>query len=135
MCVACTMKNAPSLISLKEDASEPTVQDLPIDGEPEVSIVAAFDRRGEHIITGSSKGKILIIDPSTLLIKKQFRIGVTTVRSIEFMRRGNRFLINSSDRIIRVFDLNSILELQSDSDPEPVQKLQDTVSGAYTFVF
>ena len=79
-------------------------------------------------MTGSSKGKILVINPVDLTILKAFRIGVTTVRSIEFARRGHKMLINSSDRIIRVFDMERILSPENTGDPEPLQKLQDTVN-------
>ena len=96
--------------------------------QPEVSIVGAFHRRGESIVTGSSKGKILIIDPSTRVVLKSFRMGGSTIRSVEFARRGSRFLVNSSDRVIRVYDIKHIMDLDEDSDPEPVQKLQDTVN-------
>lgn len=93
-----------------------------------MSIVAAFHRKGENIVTGSSKGKILIIDPNTRAVLKSFRVGGSTIRSVEFARRGTRFLVNSSDRVIRVYDIKHIMELDEDSDPEPIQKLQDTVN-------
>ena len=90
--------------------------------------MAAFHRRGENIVAGSSKGKILIIDPNTRTVLKSFRMGGSTIRSVEFARRGSRFLVNSSDRVIRVYDIKHIMELDEDSDPEPIQKLQDTVN-------
>lgn len=59
----------------------------------DLNIVAAFDRRGEHIYTGNAKGKILVLNANTLEIVASFKIvlgssSVTAVKSIEFARRG-----------------------------------------------
>lgn len=58
----------------------------------DVSIVASFDRRGECIYTGNSRGKLLILSCPDLKIKNSFRIGPGTssaaaIKSIEFSRR------------------------------------------------
>jgi COMPASS component SWD1 len=50
------------------------------------------------------------------------------IKQIEFARRGNLFLVNTADRIIRVYDMDEILVLNKDSEPEPIQKLQDLVN-------
>lgn len=57
-----------------------------------MNIVASFDRRGDHIYTGNSRGKVLILTCPGLKIKNSFRIGPGTssaaaVKSIEFARR------------------------------------------------
>lgn len=38
------------------------------------------------------------------------------------------FLINTSDRIIRVYDAKEVLACGIDGEPEPIQKLQDQVN-------
>jgi len=38
------------------------------------------------------------------------------------------FLINTSDRVIRVYDSKEIITLGKDGEPEPIQKLQDLVN-------
>lgn len=38
------------------------------------------------------------------------------------------FLINTADRIIRVYDGREILTCGRDGEPEPMQKLQDLVN-------
>lgn len=58
----------------------------------DVNIVASFDRRGEYIYTGNSRGKVLIMTCPELKIKTSFRIGQGTtsaaaVKSIDFARR------------------------------------------------
>lgn len=52
----------------------------------------------------------------------------TAVKSIEFARRGSCFLVNTSDRVIRVYDSTEILACGKDGEPEPIQKLQDLVN-------
>ncbi|CAH1105473.1 unnamed protein product [Psylliodes chrysocephalus] len=106
---------------------------LPIDDDGDLNIVASFDRRGEYVYTGNAKGKVLVLDSNTLEIRASFRIvlgtsSATAVRSIEFARRGDCFLINTADRVIRVYDSKEVLTFGKDGDPEPIQKLQDLVN-------
>ncbi|XP_030379998.1 retinoblastoma-binding protein 5 homolog isoform X2 [Scaptodrosophila lebanonensis] len=106
---------------------------LPLDSDGDLNIVASFDRRGKYIYTGNAKGKILVLDVDTFELVASFRIIVgtssaTAVKSIEFARRGDAFLINTSDRVIRVYDSNEIIALGKDGEPEPIQKLQDLVN-------
>merc|ERR1712142_978699 len=44
-----------------------------------------------------------------------------------FSRRGESFLVNTADRVIRVYSVNEVME-STDKDPEPLQKLQDLVN-------
>lgn len=74
-----------------------------------------------------------MIDTATLTVVASFKIIVgtssaTAVKSIEFARRGESFLINTSDRVIRVYDSKNVLSCKKDGDPEPIQKLQDLVN-------
>merc|ERR1712079_562763 len=48
------------------------------------------------------------------------------VKGIEFSRRGGSFLVNTADRVIRVYKTSEVLS--SKGDPEPDQKLQDLVN-------
>uniref|UniRef100_A0A8C4ILU8 Retinoblastoma-binding protein 5 n=1 Tax=Dicentrarchus labrax TaxID=13489 RepID=A0A8C4ILU8_DICLA len=96
--LVCPMKSAPVLLTLSD--SKHVV--LPVDDDSDLNVVAAFDRRGEYIYTGNAKGK-------------------------EF-HRGTCFLINTADRIIRVYDGREILTCGRDGEPEPMQKLQDLVN-------
>lgn len=59
----------------------------------DLNIVASFDRTGQHIYTGNAKGRILVLNSTTLEIQASFKItvgtsSVTAVKSIEFARRG-----------------------------------------------
>ncbi|XP_050497824.1 retinoblastoma-binding protein 5 homolog [Diabrotica virgifera virgifera] len=104
---------------------------LPIDEDGDLNIVGSFDRRGQYIYTGNAKGKVLVLNSNTLEIKASFRImqgssSTTAVRSIEFARRGDCFLVNAADRVIRVYDSKEVLTYGKEI--EPIQKLQDLVN-------
>ena len=111
--------------------SDSTHKLLPLDDPTDVTLVASFDRRGTYIYCGNSKGKILVLTCPDLEIKASFRIGSATsvaVKSIEFARRTEYFLVNSGDRVIRVYDAAEVLAAGIDGEPEPSQRLQDLVN-------
>lgn len=106
---------------------------LPIDPDGDLNIVASFDRRGQYIYTGNAKGKILVLKTEDHSVEASFKITVgtssaTAVKSIEFSKRSDSFLVNTADRVIRVYDSKEILMGGKDNDPEPIQKLQDLVN-------
>uniref|UniRef100_A0A3Q3NJW2 Retinoblastoma binding protein 5 n=1 Tax=Labrus bergylta TaxID=56723 RepID=A0A3Q3NJW2_9LABR len=127
--LVCPMKSAPVLLTLSD--SKHVV--LPVDDDSDLNVVAAFDRRGEYIYTGNAKGKILVLKTNTQELVASFRVttgtsNTTAIKSIEFARKGSCFLINTADRIIRVYDGREILTCGRDGEPEPMQKLQDLVN-------
>merc|ERR1711936_1470725 len=106
-----------------------------LDDENDPQIVATYDTRGKHIYTGNSRGKILVFSNSKKGDEKQFKIvsqfkviqsTSQAVKGIEFSRRGGSFLVNTADRVIRVYKTSEVLS--SKGDPEPDQKLQDLVN-------
>lgn len=123
------MKCAPVLLTLSD--SKHVV--LPVDDDSDLNVVASFDRRGDYIYTGNAKGKILVLKTDTQELVASFRVttgtsNTTAIKSIEFARKGSCFLINTADRIIRVYDGREILTCGRDGEPEPMQKLQDLVN-------
>nr|WAB05092.1 retinoblastoma-binding protein 5-like protein [Colaphellus bowringi] len=126
--LVCPMKHAAVLVD-----TNGVHQVLPVDEDGDLNIVASFDRRGDCVFTGNAKGKVLVLDSRTLEVRASFRImlgssSATAVRSIEFARRGDCFLINTADRVIRVYDSKEVLTCGKDGEPEPIQKLQDLVN-------
>lgn len=105
---------------------------IPLDEDGDANICTAFDRRGKHVFTGNGKGKVMIFDTQSLELKSSFRVGLSTssvaLRSVEFSRKGSCFLVNASDRIIRVYDVESALNCGINGELEPLQKLQDLVN-------
>lgn len=127
MFLVCPMRNVP--IVVKYEGDEYKHYPLPTEGEPEHNIVASFDRRGDYIVTGSSKGKLVVIDTKTLTVLTSFKTGsATPIKSIEFARRGSNFLVNSADRVIRVYDMDQVTSSDDADDIEALQKLQDLVN-------
>lgn len=111
---------------------------VPLDDENDTQIVATYDLRGTHIYTGNSKGKILIVstekkdDNDDFKVVSQFKVSMqasstTAVKSIEFARRTKSFLVNTADRVIRIYKTTDVFNLDG-KDPEPDQKLQDLVN-------
>ena len=61
--------------------------------QEDLNIVASFDRRGDHIYTGNSKGKVSAFQAKDMKLLASFRIGqgassTTAVKTVEFSRRG-----------------------------------------------
>lgn len=68
-------------------------QIVPLDEDNDLNIVASFDRRGQYIYTGNSKGKVLVYQTGDLTLKASFKVmlgtaSTTSIKSIEFARRG-----------------------------------------------
>ncbi|XP_041373018.1 retinoblastoma-binding protein 5-like isoform X2 [Gigantopelta aegis] len=106
---------------------------VPLDDDSDLNIVGSFDRRGKYIYTGNAKGRILVLKADDLELVASFRVttgtlNTTAIKSIEFARRGECFLVNSADRIIRVYESREVLACSKDGEPEPIQKLQDLVN-------
>ncbi|XP_022098531.1 retinoblastoma-binding protein 5-like [Acanthaster planci] len=126
--LVCPMKHAPIILNI--DGSYSVV---PTDDDFDLNIVASFDRRGKYIYTGNAKGKVLVVSTDNLKLVASFKVttgtsNTTAIKSIEFARRGNCFLVNTADRIIRVYESGEVLACGKDGEPEPIQKLQDLVN-------
>lgn len=86
--------------------------------------MASYDTRGRHIYTGNSRGKILIFaiqadkdGESSFKLVSQFKVtqqasSTTAVKGIEFARRSGSFLVNTADRVIRVYKTAEVLNLK-----------------------
>ncbi|VDO06017.1 unnamed protein product [Rodentolepis nana] len=126
--LVCPLRHAPVLIDVS--TGKPTILKQDCDNDP--SVVASYDRRGAYIYTGNSKGKVTIYDTKDLKVVNSFRAISTSsnssIKSIEFSRRGDFFLLNCADRFIRVYNCSDALE---SSEPEPLQKLRDLVTGSH----
>uniref|UniRef100_A0A0K2UIS0 Retinoblastomabinding protein 5like [Musca domestica] n=2 Tax=Caligidae TaxID=72034 RepID=A0A0K2UIS0_LEPSM len=121
------MRTAAVVVDL-EDGSHRLI---PLDDENDSQIVASYDHRGKYIFTGNSKGKVSIFNSSNLELITSFRVSAqstTAVKSIEFARRSKSFLVNTADRVIRVYRMDEVFNQPDGKDPDPTQKLQDLVN-------
>ncbi|XP_075253983.1 retinoblastoma-binding protein 5 homolog [Convolutriloba macropyga] len=133
--LVCPMKHSAVLVSVSGKHST-----LPLDTDTnsigaEPNVCAIFDRRGAYIITGNSKGKVLVIKTDDLQIAASFKISASSsqgIKQIVFARSGSDFIVSSGDRIIRVYNLEEVLQCgitgNGNAEPEPIQKLQDMVN-------
>ncbi|RWS23091.1 retinoblastoma-binding protein 5-like protein [Leptotrombidium deliense] len=131
----CPMKHPAIILHLpNSEESTKTHTTLPLDDDNDLNIIASFDRRGQYVYTGNSKGKIVVIklDDKHGLSSKivaSFRVANTVVKQIEFApKRKDCFLVNTTDRVIRVYQTGEVLACGLNGEPEPIQKLQDLVN-------
>ncbi|CAH8585030.1 unnamed protein product [Schistosoma bovis] len=128
--LVCPMRHAPVVISVPSGA--PTI--IQPEDENDLSIVASYDRRGRYIYTGNSKGKVCIYETKDFQLISSFKstsAANAAIKSIEFARRGEYFLLNCADRVIRVYNCEDALNANV-TDPEPIKKLKDLVTGECT---
>ncbi|KAK4471005.1 hypothetical protein MN116_006506 [Schistosoma mekongi] len=127
--LVCPMRHAPVVISIPSGV--PTI--IQPEDENDLSIVASYDRRGRHIYTGNSKGKVCIYETNNFQLISSFKstsAANAAIKSIEFARRGEYFLLNCADRVIRVYNCEDALNANV-TDPEPIKKLKDLVTGSH----
>lgn len=132
--LVCPMRHPPVVISVS--SGEPTI--IQPEDENDPSIVASYDRRGRFIYTGNSKGRtqrvmVCVYDTDKFQLVASFRPASSAnaaVKSIEFARRGECFLLNCSDRVIRVFSCADAIS-SSGCELEPKKKLKDLVTGSH----
>ncbi|GJN28187.1 hypothetical protein PR202_gb16284 [Eleusine coracana subsp. coracana] len=119
ICLACPLSSAPLLldfntgsttvlpVSVTEDGNPlgPNPQNHFSDSSPPVTSTAAtFDRHGDLIYVGNSKGDILIVDSKSIQVYAVISTrGGSMVKNIVFSRDGQYLLTNSNDRVIRVY--------------------------------
>lgn len=120
ICLACPLSSAPILVDLNTSSSTVlpvSVSDsgsgVPIhprnkfsDGSPPYTPTAAtFNKNGDLIYVGNSKGEILIVDFKTIRVLAVIPIlGGSIIRNIVFSRNDQYLLTNSNDRVIRVYE-------------------------------
>ncbi|KRZ94376.1 Retinoblastoma-binding protein 5 [Trichinella sp. T8] len=124
----CFLQHMPILMTIDDQRTI-----IPIETEKnttEISgIVASFDKSGNRIICGNNKGKVMVYDVDSLSLIASFVVtGNHPIRSLIVAPRGDFFLTNSNDRIIRVFTLSTVLEAGVDGTVLPNQKVQDSVN-------
>jgi COMPASS component SWD1 len=134
MLLICPMKHAAVTVMVPAEGAPQTADThtvLPLDDDTDYNITASFDGRGQYVYTGNAKGRITVIklDDSEPTIVASFRVANTAIKQIEFApKRKECFLVNTSDRVIRVYECSEVMACGINGEPEPVQKLQDLVN-------
>lgn len=137
MILACPNRHQAVLLFRPVDTNPPekTHVILPMDEDSDLNIIASFDRRGQYIYCGNAKGKMFVIKVedggNKLDIVASFRVASSNivVKQIEFApKRKDTFLVNASDRVIRVYETHEVLNCGLNGEPEPIQRIQDQVN-------
>lgn len=143
--LVCPHKGPSILLEMNYEKREVQHKILPTDREDSDSPnnIASFDRRGQYIYSGNMKGRLIIFKcPKTFIgdvatepeVVSSFRIyaGGSTpaaIREIEFgARNKTHFLVNSSDRAIRLYSCESALKAGINGTCDEVRKFQDIVN-------
>ncbi|KIY45965.1 COMPASS complex protein [Fistulina hepatica ATCC 64428] len=101
----------------------------------QISLSAArFDLSGKHIFVGTSVGSILVFNTRTKMLIARYKIPAAgIIRGFDFTRGGRRMVTNSSDRILRQFDLPAYPNSGPDGavvdqELEPTHKFSDPIN-------
>ena len=97
----------------------------------QTTTVTVFTPSGEHIISGTNKGWLNIIETSSCQIRYSMRLSTGLVVFIRLTASGRDLVVNSSDRIIRTLHLPDLTDSKLDFDNmrlEVEHKFQDLVN-------
>lgn len=117
-CLVCPLSSVPMIVDLTDGsaksvpASVPDSEHFPSSNGKHVDVIsshiplaACFSKHGDLIYVGNLKGEVLIIDKRSLEILAVIDgSGGTSIKSIAFSRNGKYMLINSNDRVIRIYE-------------------------------
>lgn len=149
ICLVCPLSSAPMIVDL-ETGSMTALPVLPTEGgngvappsknkfsdgsAPFTPTSACFNKYGDLVYVGNSKGEILIVDHRSVQVRGIVLVpGNAVIKNIVFSRNGQYLLINSTDRTIRIYEnllpvknaLTGLDEATNDlNDLEGVEKLK-----------
>ncbi|KAJ0973779.1 hypothetical protein J5N97_015744 [Dioscorea zingiberensis] len=145
VCLACPLSLAPIIVDLNTGSSTvlpvtmsdagtgtaPHPRNKFSDGSPPFTPTAAtFNKSGDLIYVGNSKGEILIVDSKNIRVHAMIPIsGGSVIKNIVFSRNGQYLLTNSNDRVIRVYEnllpqKGAANEIEEMSSASPVNEFQ-----------
>ncbi|XP_009341586.2 protein RBL [Pyrus x bretschneideri] len=120
LCLACPLSSAPIIVDLNTGSTVVLPVSIPdsnpgtvppprnkiSEGSPPFSPTAAcFNKYGDLVYAGNSKGEILVIDYKSIQVRAMVPTsGVSVIKNIVFSRNGQYLLTNSNDRTIRIYE-------------------------------
>lgn len=149
LCLACPLSSAPMIVDLSTGSTStlpiavpdvtngiaPSSRNKYSDGTPPFTPTAAcFNKYGDLVYVGNSKGEILIIDHKSNQIRALVPVsGAAVIKNIVFSRNGQYLLTNSNDRTIRIYDnllplkngLGALVNIEKGIDePDGIEKMK-----------
>uniref|UniRef100_A0A7E4VQX6 WD_REPEATS_REGION domain-containing protein n=1 Tax=Panagrellus redivivus TaxID=6233 RepID=A0A7E4VQX6_PANRE len=97
----------------------------------------SYSPKGKYLLAGTNKSHLIVFDSETFQYVKHFRLGQShQIRQIYVTRKADYMVTNSSDRVIRLFRMRSLLEDAKCGDLVPHEaKFTDAVSKRnYLFI-
>lgn len=97
-----------------------------------MTTVTIYTRSGDHILAGTNKGNLNIIDARTHeIIYTQLKVCSGVVTTLKLTRSGRELLVNGQDKVIKTFHLPDLSA--EDLDPDTIQlpiehKFEDVVN-------
>ncbi|KAH7086342.1 WD40-repeat-containing domain protein [Paraphoma chrysanthemicola] len=125
--VKLSLSSAPRRSQLERDhaTEKQTAQDA-----KQTTTMTLFTPSGEHIIAGTNKGWLNIIETKTREVRYSFRVTNNIIVYIRLTPSGRDVVINSSDRIVRTLHLPDLTDPKFDFDTlqlDVEHKFQDLV--------
>lgn len=149
VCLVCPLSSAPMIVHLEtgivtvlpvspseggNGVAPPSKNKFSDGSAPFTPTAACFNKYGDLIYVGNSKGEILIVDYRSVQVRGIVVVpGNAVIKNIVFSRNGQYLLINSNDRTIRIYEnllpikngLAGLDEATNDlNDLEGVEKLK-----------
>ncbi|KAI1844587.1 hypothetical protein JX265_001572 [Neoarthrinium moseri] len=114
-----------------EDADTATKEKHAKEDAKQMTTATVYSATGDHILAGTNKGKLNIIDVNTQDIIWSEKICAGVVTTLRLTGSGRDLLVNSQDRIIRTFNVPNLSaeDLNPDTIQVPLEhKFQDVVN-------
>uniref|UniRef100_A0A0N4ZVX9 WD_REPEATS_REGION domain-containing protein n=1 Tax=Parastrongyloides trichosuri TaxID=131310 RepID=A0A0N4ZVX9_PARTI len=101
--------------------------DIPGTGEDNFTCFA-FERHGKYIFCGTLKGRIVVYNADNLSLITYFKQGGNhQIKQIWISRKGEFALSNNSDKVLRCYNVISMVNATKGQILEPSNKFSDTV--------
>jgi COMPASS component SWD1 len=124
------LPTAPRRVKVEEDAEKRARQKK--DDARHMTTVTIYTKSGDHILAGTNKGNLNIIDARTQeIIYTQLKVCSGVVTTLKLTRSGRELLVNGQDKVIKTFHLPDLSaeDLDSDTIQLPIEhKFEDVVN-------
>lgn len=157
LCLVCPVSCTPMIVDLnngnttllkisvleKSNGLNPASRNKSSGGTPVTPAAACFNKTGNLVYVGNSKGKILVIDGRDGEVRAMVRVSDSIVKNVVFSRNGRYLLTNSYERIIRIYEnllplkdeIRALDELdENQKDLDGIEKLNAVGSKCLTLI-